>query len=838
MKELIARNSAFNFEAVFKSAPDLYLILSPELYIIEVNDAYLKATMVHREAIIGRHIFDVFPDNPNDPTADGTKNLHASLLRVLELKVPDTMAVQKYDIRRPESEGGGFEERYWSPINAPVLDEKQAVKYIIHRVEDVTEFIQLKQSASQQRKLTEELLSRAGKMEADIYQRAQEIQAANEKLRTLNEELAKKKEEQEVLYNKLENLSNLKSQFFANISHELRTPLTLILGPLEKLWANEDLKPYQSDLTLIQDNARILLRLINDLLDIAKLEAGKMTVNYVRYDLGKQGRQIIALFQSHAEMRGIDFSFECPENLAIEADPEKIQRILINLLSNAFKYTPSDGKVGCSISHSAGKAKIVISDSGPGIPAELRQAIFERFFRVENPSFVKVGGFGLGLAIVKDFIEMHGGRITVGSSARHKGAEFTISLPLKAPATATVYSELILSRPLENEQTPSLPDILQLRELTVKKSSGAKKAKKETDTPNQPLILVIEDNNDLNEHICEILASDYRTASAFDGREGLEKAQALRPDLILSDLMMPRLNGLQLLEALRKDAKMDKIPVIILTAKADEELSVKLLSEGAQDYLAKPFSQAELKVRVKNLVGLKRATEALADKNAALINANEELEAFSYTVSHDLRNPLSAILGYGTLLSERSDLTLEEKDYLQEILKAVKNMNELVVDLLNFSHSTSGELKCQAVNLSELVKEIASDLKKQDPSRVVRFKIKDKVTAACDAHLIKIVLQNLLNNAWKFNSKNKEAHIEFGVLEEGGPVYYIRDNGVGFPAEKADKLFLPFSRLHTSKDFMGTGIGLATVKRIIIRHQGKVWAESQVGEGATFYLKF
>src|SRR5437870_3277872 len=176
-----------DFRALFESAPGLYLVLTPDFSIVAVSDAYLRATMTKREEILGREIFDVFPDNPEDPTATGVRNLRASLCRVLRNRAPDAMAVQKYDIRRPESDGGGFEERYWSPLNSPVFGEHDEITAIIHRVEDVTEFVHLKQVGSEQHKLTEELRIRAEQMEAEVFLRAQEIQEANRQLRSANE---------------------------------------------------------------------------------------------------------------------------------------------------------------------------------------------------------------------------------------------------------------------------------------------------------------------------------------------------------------------------------------------------------------------------------------------------------------------------------------------------------------------------------------------------------------------------------------------------------------------------------------------------------------------------
>src|SRR5882762_7727999 len=255
-----------DFQALFQSAPGLYLVLAPDLAILAVTDAYLHATMTKREDILGCGIFDVFPDNPDDPAATGVRNLRTSLQRVLQNKTSDAMAVQKYDIRKPEAEGGSFEERYWSPVNSPVLGPNGEVLYIIHRVEDVTGFIRLKQQGLAQEKIAEELRTHAGQMEAEVYQRAAEVQEAT------NQELLCAKEE-------AERGSRFKDQFLSTMSHELRTPLNAVLG-FSDLLADEAYGPLNDRqrryVEHIHTGGKHLLTLISDILDLSKIEAGRM----------------------------------------------------------------------------------------------------------------------------------------------------------------------------------------------------------------------------------------------------------------------------------------------------------------------------------------------------------------------------------------------------------------------------------------------------------------------------------------------------------------------------------------------------------------------------------
>ena len=817
-----------DFRILFESAPGLYLVLTTDFVIVSASDAYLRATMTEREVLLGRGIFEAFPDNPDDPGATGVENLRASLERVLQTRAPDVMAIQKYDIRRPEAQGGEFEERYWSPVNSPVFGAAGEILYIIHRAEDVTEFIRLKQAGREQDKLTEELQLRAEKMEAEIYLRGQELQIANQRLRLANEELAGREAERTQLYERLYRLDQLKTQFFANVSHELRTPLALILGSMEKLLsAPEFPSSDRRDLEVARRNAQILLKHVNDLLDVAKLEAGKIALNYAEVDLARLIGQLASNFELLARERQLSYRIEAPGPVPAQLDPDKFQQILMNLLSNAVKFTPPGGSVRCRLEVDQGLAVITVADSGPGVPVELRGAIFERFFQAEQPETRFFGGTGLGLAITRDFVELHGGSIAVGE-APEGGALMTVKLPLKAPGAVQVRETSAHSRPL-------VPD------PTLQSVDGAPAPALFTPDPrdDRPLVLVVEDHPEMRRHLCEILSAEYRTASAGDGLEGLEQAAALRPSLILSDIMMPRLSGDQLVSRIRQQPELAGIPIVMLTARADDELVVKLLRAGVQDYVMKPFSREELLARVGNFIKLERARAEIEQQHLALISANRELEAFSYTIAHELRAPVRNIQGYSQMLLEASgeSMEAERQGYLAQILRVSREMRALIERLMDLSRLAGKEIRRERVDLSDLARAVAADLQVTLPERRVDFEIEPQLFVEGDADLLRAALTNLLHNAWKFTRKQPNARIEVGRTEaEGQAVFFIHDNGAGFDMQYADRLFGPFQRLHAAGDFEGSGIGLATVQRVIRRHGGEIWAEGEPGIGATFFF--
>ncbi len=658
--------------------------------------------------------------------------------------------------------------------------------------------------------------------------RAQESTAAAlAQTRAANEKISR-------LYEKTLELDALKTQFFANVSHELRTPLTLILSPLARRLAQPGLpEDLRRESEMMLRNARLLYRQVSDLLDAAKLESGHMGVDYARSDLGLLTRLMGAHFASLAEEKGIAYRVEAPA-LEAEADAEKVQRILLNLLSNAFKFTPECGSIALTLRADGSDAVIEVADNGPGVPAELRAAVFERFRQVEGGSARHHGGTGLGLAIVKQFAELHGGSATV-DEAPGGGARFAVRLPTRAPAGAVVHEEASRIDPVIDQQGV---DELRATPLAVAAGDEGEAA---------ALVLVVEDNPDMNAYIASALRPRYRVARAFDGRQGLEQARALRPDLILSDVMMPEMSGDQMVAALRPF--LPDVPIVMLTARADDELRVRMLREGVQDYLAKPFAVDELLARVDGLVAARRRTleelrrlnasleRRVAERTAELSAANRELDSFAYAVSHDLRAPLRAMSGFAQALVEdfAGQLGGEARTYLEQIALASRRMGELIDGLLTLSRSTRGGMNHDLIDLSGMARRLLADLARGEPDRTVAWEVADCLEARGDARMLEVVLSNLLGNAWKYTARTAAPRLRvYAEARGGGHWFCVADNGAGFDMAHAARLFQPFQRLHRQEEFPGMGIGLATVQRIVHRHGGRIEAHGEPGRGAVF----
>nr|WP_320133570.1 ATP-binding protein [uncultured Holophaga sp.] len=423
------------------------------------------------------------------------------------------------------------------------------------------------------------------------------------------ERLRQAKADAEAALDKVRELDDLKSRMFANVSHELRTPLALILGPSEQMLASETLTPEsRRHLEVIDRNARLLYRHVTDLLDVARLESGRLQPAFARINLVQVARTVASHFDSLGMDRNIEFSCHLPETLPMEADPGMIQRVLLNLLSNAFKFTPPGGRIQLVVCLLESAVRIEVHDTGPGIPESHRERIFKRFEQVDGGAERVYGGTGLGLSIVKEFALLHRGTASV-RSAPGTGSIFEVTIPLTAPAGTVVKADLPSPDPqLERQFAEELG-----RNSTSPKSGDLR--------GDLPLVLVVEDNADLGAYLVDLLKPTYRVELATAGHEGLEKALALRPALILTDIMMPGMSGDRMLQLLRAHPELDVTPVIVLTAKQDETLLLHLFELGAQDCVHKPFSNNELLARVRAQLTERKRSDASAHFQKTLYEA-------------------------------------------------------------------------------------------------------------------------------------------------------------------------------------------------------------------------
>lgn len=411
-------------------------------------------------------------------------------------------------------------------------------------------------------------------------------------------ELTRKNGELQLALERLREIDGFKTKFFANVSHELRTPLALILGPVDQLLkeaqARPDMERDRFRLATIKRNAESLQQQVNDLLDLARIDAQQMPMAYVCANVTALLREVAASFAAAAQERSIALVLDGADELYVDVDRAKMVRIMVNLLSNAFKFTPQGGRISCSLQRVANRRFLLsLQDNGPGVPQQLKEQIFSRF--AQGPDGLSVGGSGLGLNIVKEFVELHHGTVVV-LDAPGGGAIFQVEMPMRAPQGMFVReSSEIVTLPAHSSLDLSATPILPAKEHKV----------------DYPRILVAEDNTDLRHFLYDVLIDDYNVTLVADGTAALASALDSPPDLVITDLMMPHSDGVQFVHELRASGRCPNLPVLVLSARADDVLRATLLEELVQDYLMKPFSPQELRARVRNLVSVKRTVDLL-----------------------------------------------------------------------------------------------------------------------------------------------------------------------------------------------------------------------------------
>jgi signal transduction histidine kinase len=609
-----------------------------------------------------------------------------------------------------------------------------------------------------------------------------------------------------------------------------------MLGPLEDALADSDapLPPAQRGrVDLVLDNALRLLKLVNALLDFSRLEAGRMRASYAPLDVSGFTAELAGMFQSAVVKAGLRLRVECPPlSQPVWVDRDMWETIVPNLVSNAFKFTVA-GEIAVRVLEQPDGVVLEVADTGTGIPEAELPRIFERFHRVSGATGRTHEGTGIGLSLVRELVQLHRGRVSV-ESVVGKGTTFRVEIP---KGFGHLPPEMVSAAPADpSKGVMGAAHAAEAARWGGKVEDDARSSAASLPAPAlRAHALVVDDNADLRAYVGGLLAPYYEVTTASDGLEALDAVSERMPDIVVSDVMMPRLDGFGLVRELRRNRATASLPVILLSARAGEASAVEGLDAGSDDYLVKPFTARELLARVRTHVELARARRAWVEE---LERANRELDAFSYSVSHDLRAPLRSIDGFSRALEEDCGDALSEegKDSLRRIRAGVGRMATLIDDLLKLARITRTRVSRDRVDLTALASGILDDLRRAHPHRDVTVDVAEGLTVEGDPALLRVALVNLLENAWKYSAHRVGARIEFARHAAEEPTFVVRDNGAGFDMAYADRLFAPFQRLHRAEEFEGTGIGLATVQRVIHRHGGRIWAEAEVGRGAAFFF--
>ncbi len=645
----------------------------------------------------------------------------------------------------------------------------------------------------------------------------------------------------------LAEIDRAKTAFFSNVSHEFRTPLTLMLGPLEDALANAHgaLPPEAAaSLSVAHRNSLRLLRLVNTLLDFSRIEAGRVEASYEPTDLATLTAELASVFRSAIEKAGLRLVVDCPP-LAGPAyvDRDMWEKVVLNLLSNAFKFT-FEGEITVALQARGERIELSVGDTGVGIAEADLPKMFQRFHRVKNARSRTHEGSGIGLALVQELARLHGGDVSV-QSQEGKGTTFTVSIPAgKAHLPA---DRIGAARQLASTSLGATPFIEEaLRWLPADEPGSGPEGELVKEMADAPLtpnrgrgasparVLVADDNADMREYLCRLLERSYEVVAVADGQAALERIRNDLPDLILADVMMPRLDGFGLVAAVRADERTRTLPVILVSARAGEESRIEGLAAGADDYLIKPFSARELLARVGSQLELARLRK----------ETDRRKDEFLATLAHELRTPLAPIRNSVHILRlAGGDRGVAERVY-EMMERQVNHMVRLVDDLMEVSRITRGkiDLRKEPVELAAVVHSAVETSKPLIETARHQLAIDlpaGPLTLNADPVRLAQVLANLLNNAAKYTPEG--GRIWLTARRAGANVEIsVRDSGAGIPAEVLPKvfdLFMQGERTY-SRAQGGLGIGLTLVRSLVNLHGGGVEARSDgPGRGSEFVVR-
>ncbi len=657
----------------------------------------------------------------------------------------------------------------------------------------------------------------------------------------------------------LQALDEAKNRFFANVSHELRTPLTLILGPIEQLTslpALKDLPQARSHIETLSENGFRLLRLINDLLELARLETGDLPVRLENVDLPEFSEGIRRSLAAMAETKKITFTVNAylPEHSVQALDRDRLEKILLNLAINALKFTPDGGKVTLKLREDDRNLNIIVADNGIGLSEDELPHIFERFWQADSSTKRKSRGAGIGLALAKNLAESMEGQLYV-ISAPDEGTTFTLALPISPPQPG-----------LENSG-PLAPlgdsfDFLQdgtlshgIREHTPDPQTSPFSPSFQSTSAKKFRILVVDDEASMRSYLSSFLTG-HLVHEAADGREGLELAREHLPHLIILDYMMPELDGIEVCRILRSQPATERIPIILVTAHGGDAPRLAALEAGVNDFLTKPFYSSELLARVQNLLlsqeyqtdlkssnqNLSQALVQLREKEEELVRSEKlsSLGEMSAGIVHEINNPLNyANTALHILKTFRTHLPKTEvEDYeetLGDLSEALTRVINIITDLRALTRG--GEVVKSPIRLHKVIENARRFLAPELGEISLELQIsEDHLVQGNDNQLCQVFV-NLIKNAVHATSDQTDPQISIksSLIKENTICILLSDNGHGIPDEIRRKIFDPF---FTTKDVgIGMGLGLSLTMKIIQDHQGIIQLTSTPDQGTTFEIQ-
>lgn len=676
----------------------------------------------------------------------------------------------------------------------------------------------------------------------------------------------------------LSELDEAKTRFFANISHELRTPLTIMLGITERLKTVLGREAPDGTVhemtTMLEQNGLRLLKLIDDLLDLVRFDTGHADINRQPTAINAHIDGLLRSLRHLAEQDRVALFWECEsEHAAMQLDRDKFDKILLNLVINAIKFTPSGGSIEVKLHARDNHLKLSVEDTGVGIPPEVLPRIFERFWQVDTSSTRKFQGAGIGLALVRSLSEAMGGSVKVESRLGH-GTTFTVELPAEGVEASVIDQDAgdEDSGPLEDggniaklhrKAAMSIPGKVAARPPTLLQPTG-QIAPPLIGRPSgaRPLVLIADDEPDIRRFL-RMQMEDVDVIEACDGAEALELARLRRPQLALLDHMMPEMDGVEVCKGIRANHSTRGVAVIILTARADEQTKLAALQAGANDFLTKPFSTAELALRLENQIAMARIRREMADLNTELHSAleqikenevlmvrNEKLSALgrmSAGIIHEINNPLNyASAGIHALETFTRALPAADQpdftDILKDIREGVERVSQIVIDLRKFTRedsATSGD-----ADLAEIISR-ARRMVSHQVGKDIAFNLTTPDHALIRGNpnqLVQVFINFFQNSIDAIHMRIAEHGGEPGkidvAVEPAGEGWQIsvQDNGIGIPPENLQKIFDPF---FTSKDVgKGMGLGLSITHQILQSHKAQIEVDSRPVEFTRFRIVF